>query len=313
MPDGSMETQLSPATGASAPQVLEGQLRRRAENWWTSPYGRSARKLLRNHAAMFASAVLVGIVLMALAAEQIAPYDPLAIAADRALQPPSARHWFGTDQFGRDILSRVIFGSRLSVPLGFIPVLIGASLGTSLGLVAGYLEGVPRRIIMRAVDVMLGFPLFLLALFIVAMLGPSLLNAMLAVGISSTPAYARVVYSSVLSIRERDFIVAARALGVSEFAILGRHVLPNVLAPVLVVGTIGLAYAILTGAALSFLGLGAAPPTPEWGAMVYAGRDYLRSYWWIATLPGLMIMLAVLAVNVLGDGLRDALDPRSLA
>ncbi len=282
------------------------------DSWWSTPYGRAARRLLRNPAATVSLALLAVIILVAASASFLAPYDPLKMLPLDIMQPPSARHWFGTDQFGRDVLSRVIFGARLSVPLGIIPVAIGASLGTFLGLVAGYTEGVLRRVIMRAVDVMLGFPLFLLALFIVAMLGPSLLNAMLAVGISSTPTYARVVYSSVLSIRERDYIVAARALGVGELKILFQHVLPNVIAPVIVVGTIGMAYAILTGAALSFLGLGAQPPTPEWGAMVYEGRSYLRTAWWVSTLPGLMIMLAVLAVNIFGDGVRDALDPRIL-
>jgi len=279
-------------------------------NWWQSPSGRATRRLLRNPAALISLAVLVGVVVVAALAEQLAPYPPLKMSILEAMQPPSAAHWFGTDQFGRDILSRVIHGARLSVPLGFIPVVIGSALGTFWGLIAGYLDGWPRRLIMRGVDVLLGFPLFLLALFIVAMLGPSLVNAMLALGLAGMPAYARVVYSSVLSVRERDYILAARALGTSEFAILIRHVLPNVVAPVVVVATLGMAYAILTGASLSFLGLGAQPPTPEWGAMVFEGRDYLRVQWWISTLPGLMIALAVLAVNILGDGLRDALDPR---
>jgi peptide/nickel transport system permease protein len=281
-------------------------------SWWASPYGRAARRLQRNPAAVVSLVILILIVLVAAVAPILAPYDPLKMLPLDIMKPPSLRHLFGTDQFGRDILSRAIYGARLSVPLGIIPVVIGTGLGTLLGLVAGYTEGATRRVIMRAVDVMLGFPLFLLALFIVAMLGPSLFNAMLAVGISSTPTYARVVYSSVLSIREREYIVAARALGVSEVRILLQHVLPNVIAPVIVVSTVGMAYAILTGAALSFLGLGVQPPTPEWGAMVYEGRSYLRTAWWISTLPGLMIVVAVLAVNVLGDGLRDALDPRIL-
>lgn len=291
-------------------EAAVARLSRPRANWWQSPYGRATRRLLRNPAAMISLIALVGVVAAAALADQLAPYPPLKMSILEAMQPPSLKHWFGTDQFGRDVLSRVIHGARLSVPLGFIPVVIGSVLGTFWGLIAGYVEGWPRRVIMRGVDVLLGFPLFLLALFIVAMLGPSLVNAMLALGVAGMPAYARVVYSSVLTVRERDYIVAARALGTSELAILLRHVLPNVVAPVVVVATLGMAYAILTGASLSFLGLGAQPPTPEWGAMVFEGRDYLRVQWWISTLPGLMIALAVLAVNILGDGLRDALDPR---
>jgi peptide/nickel transport system permease protein len=291
--------------------TARGAMLRRA-SWWQSPYGRALRRLSRNRAAVVSLIGLIAVVLVAIFAEQLAPFPPLKMAVLEALQPPSARHWFGTDQFGRDILSRVIHGSRLSVPLGFIPVVLGSVLGTFFGMIAGYVEGWPRRVIMRGVDVLLGFPLFLLALFIVAMLGPSLVNAMLALGLAGMPAYARVVYSSVLAMRERDYIIAARALGMSETAIIIRHVLPNAIAPVVVVATLGMAYAILTGAALSFLGLGAQPPTPEWGAMVYEGRDYLRGQWWISTLPGFIIALAVLAVNILGDGLRDALDPRTM-
>jgi ABC-type dipeptide/oligopeptide/nickel transport system permease subunit len=291
-------------------EVVRPDRRQPRANWWHSPYGRALRRLLRNRAAMISLIGLLAVVVIAALADLLAPYPPLKMSILEAMQPPSVKHWFGTDQFGRDILSRVIHGARLSVPLGLIPVVIGSVLGTCCGLIAGYVEGWPRRVIMRGVDVLLGFPLFLLALFIVAMLGPSLVNAMLALGVAGTPAYARVVYSSVLSVRERDYIIAARALGTSEVGILLRHVLPNVVAPVVVVATLGMAYAILTGASLSFLGLGAQPPTPEWGAMVYEGRDYLRVQWWISTLPGLMIALAVLAVNILGDGLRDALDPR---
>jgi peptide/nickel transport system permease protein len=274
------------------------------------PLGRSARRLLGDRTAVLALSALGLLVLAAVLAPWLAPYPPLQMAAHEALQPPSARHWFGTDQFGRDVFSRVLHGARLSLPLGAIPVAIGLSGGTLLGLVAGYAGGMARRLIMRLVDVMLGFPIFLLALFIVAMLGPSLANAMLAVGVASMPTYARVVYGSVLSVRERDYVLAARALGAGPALILLRHILPNVLAPTIVVAATGLAYAILTGAALSFLGLGAQPPTPEWGAMMYEGRDYLRAHWWISTMPGLAIMLAVLAVNVLGDAVRDALDPR---
>jgi ABC-type dipeptide/oligopeptide/nickel transport system permease subunit len=299
---------VSDLRGLSEPAA--GRAARLGSHWWQSPYGRATRRLLRNPAAVVSLAGLVLVVVVAALADQLAPYPPLKMSILEAMQPPSVKHWFGTDQFGRDILSRVIHGARLSVPLGLIPVMIGSALGTFFGLIAGYVEGWPRRVIMRGVDVLLGFPLFLLALFIVAMLGPSLLNAMLALGIAGMPAYARVVYSSVLSVRERDYIVAARALGTSEAGILLRHVLPNVIAPVVVVATIGMAYAILTGAALSFLGLGAQPPTPEWGLMIASAKEFVTSAWWIVTFPGIAILLAVLGFNLLSDSLRDALDPR---
>lgn len=270
------------------------------------------RKLARNWAALTAAALLAGLLLAAVFARQLAPYDPLRMALGEVLQPPSARHWFGTDQFGRDIFSRVVYGTRFSLPLGGLAVALGASLGTGLGLVAGYFEGWPRRLIMRTVDLMLGFPVFLLALFAVAAAGPGLVSALLAVGLASSPMYARVVYSSVLTLRERDYVVAARALAAPEAGILLWHILPNAAGPLIVVATTGLGYALLSSAALSFLGLGAAPPTPEWGAMVYEGRAYLRDYWWLSTLPGLMIAATVLTVNVLGDGLRDALDPHAV-
>jgi peptide/nickel transport system permease protein len=282
----------------------------RKQTWWSSPTGRAVGRLIHDRAGLVALAILVLIIIMSIVAPVIAPYDPLKMSFASVSKPPSQLHWFGTDQFGRDILSRVIYGARYSVPLGIIPVVIGMTCGTILGLIAGFTEGILRRVIMRSVDVLLGFPLFLLALFIVAMLGPSLVNAMIAVGISTIPNFARVVYGGVLSIKERTFILASKALGVTESRILLRHIFPNVLAPIIVIATMGMAYAILTGAALSFLGLGAQPPTPEWGAMVYEGRGYLRSFWWISTMPGLMIMITVLAVNVFGDAMRDALDPR---
>ncbi len=291
---------------AEAMQSLEMTLPVRGE----SPYSRAFRKLRGNAWAMASMAMLLMTVIAAVFAPQISPFDPLEMSYEEIASPPTWTHWFGTDQFGRDILSRVIYGARFSVPLGVIPVAIGMVFGTVLGLLAGYSRGILRRAIMRLVDVMLGFPLFLLALFIVAMMGPSLINAMIAVGIASTPQYARVVFSSVLSIKEQTYVLSAQSIGASGWHILRRHIMPNIIGPVIVMATMGLAYAILTGAALSFLGLGARPPTPEWGAMVFEGRDYLRSYWWITTLPGLMIVITVLAVNILGDGLRDALDPR---
>lgn len=275
-----------------------------------SPTRLALGRLRRSTSAMIGLTMLTFLIALALLAPIIAPSDPTEMSATEALQPPSTNHLFGTDQFGRDILSRVLYGSRLSLPLGVMPVAIALVLGVSMGLVAGNEKGWMGTIIMRATDVMLGFPMLLLALFIVAMLGASLTNAMIAVGISTTPNYVRLVYGGVLSAKEREFVQAARSVGSPRTRILLQHILPNIFAPVIVLATLGVAWAILTGATLSFLGLGAQPPTSEWGTMVANGQEYLRYYWWISVFPGLAIMLTVLGINLFGDGLRDVLDPR---
>jgi peptide/nickel transport system permease protein len=280
-----------------------------------SPTGRSLardawRRLLRSKSALIGGTLLLVVVLCALLAPLISPYDPIKTNQRTSLEAPNLAHPMGTDRFGRDVLARVIWAGRLSLPVGFVSVVIGAVLGVALGLIAGYYGGQLDAVIMRFVDLLLAFPGILLALAIVAVLGPSLLNLMIAVGISSIPDYVRITRGTVLSVKEREFVLAARTVGSRSSAIMLRHILPNVLAPLIVLGTLGMAAAIITGSALSFLGLGIRPPTPEWGNMLSEGREFLQHAWWVAFFPGLAIMVTVFAINLLGDGLRDALDPR---
>ena len=269
------------------------------------------RRLRKNRPAVAGGVLLSGFLLLALAAPLVAPHDPLKQDLYNRLASPSLNHPFGTDDFGRDILSRIIFGSRISLRVGVAAVLIALVLGTAIGLTAGYFGRLSDQVLMRGMDLMLAFPSILLAIGIVAVLGPGLENAMLAVGIVAVPQYARLVRASALSVREKDYVQAMRALGASDLRILGSAVLPNCLAPLIVQSTLGLATAILDAAGLSFLGLGAQPPLPEWGAMLSGGRELILSAPWVLTFPGVAIFLTVLAFNLLGDGLRDALDPRS--
>lgn len=268
------------------------------------------RQLRRNPAAMTGLAIIVALIVIAVFAPFIAPYDPLQQNFRKALQPPSAEHLFGTDDVGRDILSRVIHGARISLRVGLVAVSISLSLGVLLGLIAGYYGGWVDTLISQVTDILLAFPGLLLALAIIAVLGPSLFNVMIAVGIGNIPVYIRVTRASTLSVRERDYVLAARTIGCRGTGIMLRYVLPNVIPPVLVLATLGVAGAILTAAGLSFIGLGAQPPTPEWGAMLTQGRQYLQRAWWFTLFPGLAIMVTVLAINTFGDALRDALDPR---
>ena len=264
----------------------------------------------RQRGAIVGLVILGGLALMALGAPWLSPRDPIRTAARDALQPPGARFVLGSDQFGRDVASRVLHGARVSLTVGLISVSIAVALGAPLGLVSGYYGGRLDGLIMRVMDVLLAFPGILLALAIVSVLTPGLTNVMIAVGLSAVPTYARLVRASVLSARENLYVEAARALGGRDLGILTRYILPNVVAPLIVTATLGLGTAILSAAALGFLGLGSQPPQPEWGRMLSEGRDYLREAWWISTFPGLGIMLTVLAMNLLGDGLRDVLDPR---
>jgi peptide/nickel transport system permease protein len=266
-------------------------------------------RLMRNPGSVLGAVILAALILAAIFAPQITRYNPVELAAADRLKPPSAQHWFGTDAFGQDIYTRTVYGSRISLRMGAISVAIAVLLGVTSGLLAGYFGGHLDTWIMRAVDITLAFPGILLALVIIAILGPSLFNAMVAVGISAAPTYARVTRGMVLKTREEVYIESAIASGCRPVRVILRHILPNILGPIVVVATLGVAGAIISGAALSFLGLGATPPTPEWGLMLSSGRNYLRAAWWITSFPGLAIMVTVLSINLLGDGLRDALDP----
>lgn len=276
-----------------------------------SAFTRFRRRLLRNRAVGVGLVVLTAFIVMAVAAPWIAPFDPLEGDLMSRLQSPSAEHPLGTDQQGRDMLSRVIAGSRVALMVGFVAVGIGLLFGGTLGIVAGYLGGRTDAVIMRAMDVILAFPWLLLVIAVVSILGPNLTNAMLAIGITIVPQYARLLRSVVLSTRENDFVQAARALGARDARIVLRHVTPHTYAQTIVLSTVTLGKAILAEAGLSFLGLGVQPPTPSWGNMIAVGQDYLMSHPYLSIVPGVAVMLVVIALNVVGDGLRDALDPKS--
>lgn len=271
---------------------------------------RMLRRLFRTPGALVGAVVSGLFVGTALLAAWIAPYDPVAPSPEGVLQAPSWTHPCGTDELGRDVLSRVLFGSRISLQVGIVAVGIAMVIGTILGLIAGFNGGLWDTVIMRGTDVLLAFPGILLAIAIVATLGPSLINVMIAVGIGAVPVYARTVRGSTLSVRQLEYVEAARAAGATTVRVLSRHILRNISAPILVLATLGVGINILIAAGLSYIGLGAQPPTPEWGAMLSGARQYLRDAWWTAVFPGLAITAAVIGVNLLGDGLRDVLDPR---
>jgi len=267
-------------------------------------------RLKKSPLAMFGLGIIALIVFFAIFADVVAPYKFYAQDLDHMFETPSRAHLLGTDEFGRDILSRLIYGARVSLQVGFIAVSIALIAGGTLGAAAGYYGGKTDNIIMRVMDVLLAIPQTLLAIAIAASLGPGLLNLMIAVGISATPRYARIVRSSVLSIRGMEFIEAAHAVGSFDFRIIMKHIIPNSMAPIIVQSTLGVASAIQNAAGLSFIGLGIQPPNPEWGAMLSGGRQYIRDYPHLTLYPGLTIMTTILALNFLGDGLRDALDPK---
>ena len=270
------------------------------------------KRLRRQRLALVGGGVLILLVFVALLAPLLAPQDPLAQDLYGRLQAPSLEHPFGTDDFGRDILSRIIYGARISLRIGLVAITAALAVGTVLGLLAGYWGGAIDTLIMRIMDLLLAFPSILLAIAVVAVTGPGIDNAIMAVSVVLIPQFARLVRSSVLSVREMAYVEAARALGAGQARILLISVLPNCMAPIIVQTTLSLGTAILDAAGLSFLGLGAQPPTPEWGAMLAGGRELLLKAPWVMTFPGLAIFAVVLALNLFGDGLRDALDPKTI-
>jgi len=291
----------APTTAASAPAQLGAVATRKSRS--------ALWRLLHHRSALLGLSIILVLILLALLAPVIAPYDPIKISRD-VMQPPSRSHIMGTDNLGRDVFSRVAYGARISLQMGFIAVAIAASTGTFIGVIAGTYGGIIDGFFMRLIDALMALPGILLALTVAATLGPGLYNAMIAVGVAWIPSFARIVRSSVLQIKETTYVEAARASGADELRLILRHILPNTLAAILVLASLGVATAILVGAALSFLGVGASPPTPEWGIMLSDGRPYMRSAWWIMAFPGLAITVTVLGANLVGDGLRDALDPR---
>lgn len=268
------------------------------------------QRLKQNRLALAGGSVVGLLFAVSLLAPLLAPCDPNAINAWQVLAPPSWQHWFGTDELGRDVLSRVLYGARISLKVGFVAVGIAVVIGTVVGLVSGYYSGVVDTVLMRMVDIMLCFPAFFLILAVITFLEPSIWYIMMVIGLTGWMGVARLVRAETLSIREMDYITAARCIGCSDRRIIFRHILPNAMSPVLVSATLGIAGAILTESALSFLGIGVQPPTPSWGNILTSGKDYIEFAWWLSLFPGLSILVTVLAYNLLGEGIRDALDPR---
>lgn len=286
----------------------DSKVNKRKRSQWAEVW----RRLRKNKMAMLGLTIIVILILLALFADIIADYEEVAIKMNTSirLQGPSKEHILGTDELGRDIFARMIHGARVSLKVGIIAVGIAIIIGGTLGAIAGFYGGKLDNVIMRAMDIFLAIPSILLAIAIVSALGTSMLNLMIAVGISSIPSYARIVRASVLSIKDQEFIEAAKAIGAKDTRIILKHILPNSMAPIIVQGTLGVAGAILSTAGLSFIGLGIQKPAPEWGAMLSSGRQFIREAWHVTTFPGIAIMITILSLNLLGDGLRDALDPR---
>ena len=276
-----------------------------------SPARRAWRRLVRHKGAMLGLAVIAIFILLAVFAPMIVPYDPIAASWSLVRKAPSAQHWFGTDELGRDVLARVVFGARASLLAGLISVSIALAIGVPLGLVAGYRGGFIDALISRITDAMLACPFLILAIALAAFLGPSLGNAMIAIGVSATPIFIRLTRGQVMSVKVEDYVEAARAMGNPRWRIALVHILPNILPALLVQATLSIAAAIIAEAALSFLGLGQQPPAPSWGSMLNAAQRFLTSAPWMAIWPGLAIFLVVPSFNLVGDGLRDALDPKS--
>ncbi|MEW9502322.1 nickel transporter permease [Jeotgalibacillus marinus] len=292
------------------PSKISDEIKQEIHDETLPPWKEAWRNFKKNKIAIVGLSIVSFFILVAIFAPWIAPEGINDQKLPERLQSPSAEYWFGTDDFGRDIFSRVIHGARISLWVGFLAVVGSAIVGSTLGIVAGYYGRWVDTIISRLFDIMLAFPSILLAIAVVSILGPSLQNALIAIAIINVPNFGRLIRSKVLSVKEEEYIMAARAIGMSDFRILFSHVLPNSMTPIIVQGSLAVATAIIEAAALGFLGLGAQPPQPEWGAMLSSSREYLIQAPWTMFFPGLAIMLVVLGFNLLGDGLRDALDPK---
>jgi peptide/nickel transport system permease protein len=275
-----------------------------------APWQRALRRLRHRRGAMVGLAFVVFFVAMALFAPWVSPHDPLATSWSEVRKAPGAQHWFGTDEIGRDVLARVIWGARASLLAGVVSVCISLAVGVPIGMAAGYIGGWVDMLISRVTDAMLACPFLILAIALAAFLGPSLTNAMIAIGIAATPVFIRLTRAQVLAVKVEDYVEAARAVGNSHLRIALRHVFPNVVAPLIVQATLAIAAAVIAEASLSFLGLGQQPPAPSWGSMLNTAKNYVENAPWMAVWPGLSIFMLVLSFNLLGDGLRDALDPR---
>jgi peptide/nickel transport system permease protein len=297
MPGSTPASATASAPAAAGPRVGVGW------RWW-------ARRFVRNKVAPIGLVIIAASIVVAVLAPILVPHDIRTMVPQDALSPPGGRYVFGTDEFGRDVLSRVMMGSRVSLVVAFLSVLFAVAVGTTIGLAAGFFGGWWDTVAMRAMDIIFAFPAILLAIAIMAVLGTSLFNLVIAIGIVYTPQFARVARAAALAVRGLEFVDAARALGLGNTRIIVRHIIPNVLAPVTVQISLSLSLAILSESALSFLGLGTQPPTPSWGNMLSEGRQFLEIAPWNAVFPGLAIMVVVLGFNLLGDGLRDLLDPR---
>ncbi|MEC4676303.1 MAG: ABC transporter permease [Nitrospirota bacterium] len=264
----------------------------------------------QNNLAVAGGIIVLALFLVAFLAPLISPYDPNEIDRKEILEPPGLRHPLGTDDLGRDVLSRMIYGSRISLMVGFVAVGISSVIGMILGALAGYYGGWPDRIIMRFIDIMLSIPTFFLILAVIAFIGPSIWNIMIVIGVTSWMGIARLVRAEFLSLKTREYVLAARALGAGDIAIIFRHIMPNSMAPVLISAVLGVASAVLVESALSFLGIGVQPPTPSWGNILTLGKDNIEIAWWLSVFPGLAILITVLGYNLLGEGIRDSIDPR---
>jgi peptide/nickel transport system permease protein len=290
--------------------VLEGDLRASSQARARRARTAALARVARNRTLLVGASITLVVVLASLLAPVIAPYDPQTMNLAAAMQPPSWQHLAGTDNFGRDMFSRILYGGRIALMVAFTSVAISVGVGCLLGFAAGYAGGMADVLVQRLMDLMLAFPSLLLAFLVIAVLGPGLVNAIIAIGIGGVPVYARVARAEVLKLRSREFVESAKAMGASSARILFRHVIPNSLSPILVLAGLGLASAILTEAALSYIGLGAQPPSPDWGSTLSQAQDYIETQWWLPTFPGLAIVVTALGFNLFSDGLRDHLDPR---